>query len=56
MRASGRPLSSFHRDAHAPRAASDIALIALEPASRAWLHERIAQRFDPGGIAVPANV
>jgi tRNA dimethylallyltransferase len=44
--ATGRPLSSFHRDAHAPRAASDIALIALEPASRAWLHARIAQRFD----------
>ena len=44
--ATGRPLSSFHRDADAPRAASDIALIALEPASRAWLHARIAQRFD----------
>jgi tRNA dimethylallyltransferase len=44
--ATGRPLSSFHRDADAPRAPSEIALIALEPASRAWLHERIAQRFD----------
>jgi len=43
-RASGRPLSSFHttrRDA-----AKDLPLIALEPASRAWLHERIAARFD----------
>jgi tRNA dimethylallyltransferase len=44
-RASGRPLSSFHA-----RAARDGApahrLIALEPASRAWLHARIGQRFD----------
>jgi tRNA dimethylallyltransferase len=42
--ASGRPLSSFHRarsqEADAPP------LITLEPASRAWLHERIAARFD----------
>jgi tRNA dimethylallyltransferase len=44
-RATGRPLSSFHGGAaRAPSAATP--LIALEPASRAWLHERIAQRFD----------
>jgi tRNA dimethylallyltransferase len=44
-RATGRPLSSFHRGpARAPSAATP--LIALEPTSRAWLHERIAQRFD----------
>ena len=43
-RASGRPLSSFHSR---PRAATaHHRLIALEPASRAWLHERIAARFD----------
>jgi tRNA dimethylallyltransferase len=43
-RATGRPLSSFHRGA--ARASGEAPLIALEPASRAWLHERIAQRFD----------
>ncbi|HEY0820886.1 MAG TPA: tRNA (adenosine(37)-N6)-dimethylallyltransferase MiaA [Rhizobacter sp.] len=41
-RVSGQPLSSFHSEkkvlAHAP-------LISLEPTDRAWLHERIAQRF-----------
>ena len=51
----GRPLSQWHASA-APAPASDgaaralpgvdLQLIALEPASRAWLHERIAQRFD----------
>jgi tRNA dimethylallyltransferase len=51
-RASGRPLSSFHRErpAAAQAEAADRArrtpLVSLEPASRAWLHERIAQRFD----------
>ena len=44
-RATGRPLSSFHGGAmREPSAATP--LVALEPASRAWLHERIAQRFD----------
>ena len=43
-RATGRPLSSFHGGAmREPTAATP--LVALEPASRAWLHERIAQRF-----------
>ncbi len=44
---SGRPLSRFHarRNAH-PDVAHAPPLIALEPASREWLHERIAQRFD----------
>jgi tRNA dimethylallyltransferase len=36
-------LSTFHT---APRAAQAPALIALEPTSRAWLHDRIAARFD----------
>jgi tRNA dimethylallyltransferase len=43
-RMSGRPLSSFHTTRR--EAAKDLPLIALEPASRAWLHERIAARFD----------
>ncbi len=49
---SGRALSSFHQNKNATK---DIAtkrlftlaprVISLEPASRAWLHSRIAQRF-----------
>lgn len=42
-RISGRPISSFHRE-KPPRPA--LPLISLEPRDRAWLHERIAQRFD----------
>ena len=48
----GRPLSHWHgatpSDSPAPGATRGLALhlIALEPTSRAWLHERIAQRFD----------
>jgi len=42
-RISGRPLSSFHRDKPTRLPAP---LISLEPNERAWLHERIAQRFD----------
>ncbi|HEY6134250.1 MAG TPA: tRNA (adenosine(37)-N6)-dimethylallyltransferase MiaA [Rubrivivax sp.] len=41
---SGRPLSSHQGQTREPQ--NDVALIALEPTSRAWLHERIAQRFD----------
>ena len=44
--ASGRPLSSFHAQQVAPKEAPPLALISLEPLERAWLHERIAQRFD----------
>ncbi|MBX3658958.1 MAG: tRNA (adenosine(37)-N6)-dimethylallyltransferase MiaA [Ramlibacter sp.] len=48
-RVTGRPLSAFH--ATKKRAQSDhpikaTALISLEPAHRAWLHERIAARFE----------
>ena len=43
FRISGRTLSSYHS---APRAARPAAMIALEPLSRPWLHERIAARFD----------
>jgi len=42
----GRPLSAFHARSAARPDAGRWPLIALEPDSRAWLHERIAQRFD----------
>jgi len=41
---SGRPLSAWHGAARV--AAADLPLVSLEPESRAWLHERIALRFD----------
>lgn len=44
-RATGRPLSSFHAARQRSPSASGT-LISLEPNDRAWLHERIAQRFD----------
>jgi len=44
--ATGQTLSSFHQSAktHAPN--WHIPVISLEPTDRAWLHQRIAQRFD----------
>jgi len=44
-RASGLPLSHFHARSAEP-ARSAVPLITLEPQDRAWLHARIAQRFD----------
>lgn len=44
-RATGRPLSSYHR-AGERSVADDGVLISLEPDDRAWLHARIAERFD----------
>jgi tRNA dimethylallyltransferase len=48
QRLPGRPLSAWHRGT--PRDATDAArrwpLVSLEPTSRAWLHARIAGRFD----------
>ena len=43
---SGQPLASFHtaKDPSAPR--FDATLFSLEPTDRAWLHQRIAQRFE----------
>jgi tRNA dimethylallyltransferase len=44
---SGQPLSSFHAGEN--KAAKGLAggmLFSLEPGDRAWLHERIADRFD----------
>ena len=46
LRSSGTPLSRLHQRARRDAPAHDGALLALEPASRAWLHARIAQRFD----------
>jgi tRNA dimethylallyltransferase len=46
---SGQPLSQWHArrgDTSAGACAGAWPLITLEPASRAWLHERIARRFD----------
>ena len=44
---SGQPLSSFHARAHLGEdGLKSGLLISLEPQQRAWLHERIAQRFD----------
>lgn len=45
-RSTGRPLSSFHRARAEASTETAQPLIALEPASRAWLHARIAERFD----------
>ena len=48
-RISGLPLSSFHATKNIAARAEDTgatALISLEPVDRAWLHARIAQRFD----------
>lgn len=44
-RVSGRTLSSFHQQQSRP-ASLPIELVSLEPHDRAWLHERIALRFD----------
>ena len=46
FRVSGQPLSRLHRASErAPLPQPDLWL-SLEPADRAWLHERIARRFD----------
>lgn len=44
---SGRPLSSFHAsDNKTARPVEGGLLFSLEPSDRAWLHGRIAERFD----------
>ncbi|NCN71559.1 MAG: tRNA (adenosine(37)-N6)-dimethylallyltransferase MiaA [Betaproteobacteria bacterium] len=58
-RATGQPLSSFHTIKYVANSPEEIRatsqksikksaslLISLEPLDRAWLHQRIAQRFD----------
>jgi tRNA dimethylallyltransferase len=42
FRSTGRPLSSYFSD----RSRAAAPLVTLEPASRGWLHGRIAERFD----------
>jgi tRNA dimethylallyltransferase len=48
FRATGKPLSSFHSGGAAggKAPALHMSVISLEPTDRAWLHQRIAQRFD----------
>lgn len=45
---SGQPISAFHTglDASHQNPIPPGALLSLEPTDRAWLHERIARRFD----------
>jgi tRNA dimethylallyltransferase len=45
FRLTGRPLSQWHRGPQAANA-SAWPMVTLEPKSRAWLHGRIALRFD----------
>ena len=42
----GQPLSAFHGGAKPEAPRWHIPVISLEPHDRAWLHQRIAQRFD----------
>jgi tRNA dimethylallyltransferase len=42
----GRPLSAFHQSTPPDAPHWHIPVISLEPQDRAWLHGRIAQRFD----------
>jgi tRNA dimethylallyltransferase len=44
--ATGRPLSDFHARGTSAGDASRWPMVSLEPGSRAWLHKRIAKRFD----------
>ncbi|TFZ02189.1 tRNA (adenosine(37)-N6)-dimethylallyltransferase MiaA [Ramlibacter henchirensis] len=45
FRSTGRPLSEFQRG-ESSRGLRPAALLSLEPRERAWLHQRIAGRFD----------
>lgn len=45
-RATGQPLSAFHSRTAASTESLHLPVISLEPTDRAWLHQRIAQRFD----------
>lgn len=44
--ATGQTLTSFHQSAKAQAPNWHIPVISLEPLDRAWLHQRIALRFD----------
>ncbi|MBT9598029.1 MAG: tRNA (adenosine(37)-N6)-dimethylallyltransferase MiaA [Vitreoscilla sp.] len=45
-RLTGQPLSGFHSRGTTPAPPPKHLLLSLEPTDRAWLHGRIAQRFD----------
>jgi tRNA dimethylallyltransferase len=45
-RGTGRPLSALQRGASREGGLKPAALLSLEPVDRAWLHQRIAERFD----------
>ncbi len=45
-RATGQTLTSFHQSTQRHTPDWHIPIISLEPMDRAWLHARIAQRFD----------
>jgi tRNA dimethylallyltransferase len=45
-RSTGRPLSDYQRGASGEAGLKPAALLSLEPLDRAWLHQRIAERFD----------
>ena len=44
--ATGKPLSAYHQAPKTTAPSWNIPIISLEPTERAWLHERIALRFD----------
>src|SRR5690606_13996802 len=46
FRLTGRPLSAWHEGGAATPGLRPDLFLSLEPADRAWLHERIAERFD----------
>ncbi|MES2938502.1 MAG: tRNA (adenosine(37)-N6)-dimethylallyltransferase MiaA [Pseudomonadota bacterium] len=46
FRLTGRPLSDFHAQGGGKAGMQPDLFLSLEPQDRAWLHERIAQRFD----------
>jgi tRNA dimethylallyltransferase len=46
FRLSGQPLSQLHREGTRAAVLRPDLFLSLEPSDRAWLHERIAQRFD----------
>jgi tRNA dimethylallyltransferase len=45
-RSTGRPLSDHQRGVSGQEGLKPAALLSLEPTDRAWLHQRIAARFD----------
>ncbi|MFM1818362.1 MAG: tRNA dimethylallyltransferase [Pseudomonadota bacterium] len=42
----GQPLSAFHQQVKQQNSSLNIPIISLEPQDRAWLHKRIALRFE----------